>query len=159
MASQKVKEVDDEGNVYKGEMLNGQRHGQGILLYAESGDVYQGDFDNGLPHGSGKFIRKGKVEGNKDGIYEGLWDHGELTQVKKGKAKIQLENGDVYEGGFNHWKRHGKGKLVEYSGAIYEGQWKEGLRHGPGKQSYPDGYVFKGQFNRGKLRSRALFVL
>jgi len=146
----KHKEIDDEGNVFKGDFLNGKRHGQGILLYAETGDVYQGDFENGLPHGSGKYIRGGKVEGNKDGIFEGLWYQGGLAQVKKGKARIELDNGDVYEGGFNHWKRHGKGKLVQYNGAKYDGQWKEDLRDGPGKQSYPDGYLFEGLFKDGK---------
>eukprot|EP00557_Chaetoceros_sp_GSL56_P003997 CAMPEP_0176503466 /NCGR_PEP_ID=MMETSP0200_2-20121128/15377_1 /TAXON_ID=947934 /ORGANISM="Chaetoceros sp., Strain GSL56" /LENGTH=333 /DNA_ID=CAMNT_0017902757 /DNA_START=36 /DNA_END=1037 /DNA_ORIENTATION=- len=81
----KFKEVDAYGNVYKGDVLNGRRHGQGILLYAQTGDVYQGDFENGLPHGSGKYIRGGKVEGNKDGIFEGLWENGQLIAVKKGK--------------------------------------------------------------------------
>lgn len=150
MATTKVKEIDAEGNVYKGDVLDGERHGQGILLYAGTGDVYQGDFENRLQHGTGKFIRGGQIEGNKDGMYEGLWQEGILTQVKKGKARIELENGDVYDGGFNHWKRHGKGKLVEYNGAVYDGQWKNGLRDGPGKQTYPDGYVFKGKFNQGK---------
>jgi hypothetical protein len=146
----KFREVDAYGNVYKGDVLNGKRHGQGILLYAETGDVYQGDFENGLPHGSGKYIRGGKVDGSKDGIFEGLWDNGQLAAVKKGKAKIIMENGDVYEGGFNHWKRHGQGKLIEYNGAIYKGQWKDGLRHGFGKQFYPDGYMFQGQFKDGE---------
>lgn len=151
MESKKIKEIDEEGNVYKGDVVDGVRHGKGILLFAGTGNVYQGDFENGLQHGTGKFVKGGQIEGNKDGIYEGLWKEGKLTQVKKGKARIELENGDVYEGGFNHWKRHGKGKLFEYNGAFYEGQWKDGLRHGPGKQTFPDGYVFKGKFKEGKI--------
>jgi len=141
-----VKEIDHEGNVYKGGILNGKRNGEGILLYADTEDVYKGDFEHGLPHGSGKYIRKGSLDGGADGIFEGLWNHGVLSAVKKGKAKIVLENGDVYEGGFNHWKRHGQGKLNQYNGAVYKGQWQAGLRNGRGKQSYPDGYVFEGQF-------------
>jgi hypothetical protein len=145
-----VKEIDHEGNVYKGGILNGKRNGEGILLYADTEDVYKGDFEHGLPHGSGKYIRKGSLDGGADGVFEGLWNHGVLSAVKKGKAKIVLENGDVYEGGFNHWKRHGQGKLNQYNGAVYKGQWQAGLRNGRGKQSYPDGYVFEGQFKDGK---------
>lgn len=144
------KEIDALGNVYKGDVQNGKRHGKGMLLYADTGDVYQGDFEHGEPHGSGKYIKKEMMDGNRDGVYEGLWTHGKLTAVKKGKARMVSDNGDIYEGGFNHWKRHGRGKLIQYNGAIYKGMWKDGQRCGKGVQSYPDGYVFKGTFKDGK---------
>mmetsp|Transcript_12700 Transcript_12700/g.19046 ORF Transcript_12700/g.19046 Transcript_12700/m.19046 type:complete len:659 (-) Transcript_12700:229-2205(-) len=143
---EKYKEVDEFGNVYKGDVLNGKFHGKGTLLYAESGDVYHGDFENGVPHGSGKFLRDGGKTGVKDGVYEGLWNNGVLQQVKKGRAKIALDNGDVYEGGFHHWKRHGMGKLIQNDGEVYDGQWKEGMKHGPGRIEYPDGAFFDGNF-------------
>ena len=148
---EKYKEVDEFGNVYKGDVLNGKFHGKGTLLYAESGDVYHGDFENGVPHGSGKYLRDGGKAGVKDGVYEGLWNNGVLQQVKKGRAKIALDDGDVYEGGFHHWKRHGMGKLIQNDGEIYDGQWREGMKHGPGRIEYPDGAFFEGNFRNGKV--------
>jgi hypothetical protein len=139
--------VDAEGNVYKGDLLYGKRHGHGTLVYAQTRDVYQGDFDDDLPHGSGKYFRAD--EGGK-GIFEGLWNHGELEQVKKGRARIEDENGDIYEGGFNHWKRHGKGELTTANGETYVGQFENGVRSGFGLLTYADGTEFEGLFKNGK---------
>jgi len=134
--------VDQHGNVYKGEVLRGKRHGRGTIVYADTRDVYQGDFENDVPHGAGRYYRAGA----ENGLFEGLWKDGELYQVKKGHACIEDSNGDHYDGGFDHWKRHGKGILKSANGDLYEGYWKQGLRHGYGILQYKDGTKFEGQF-------------
>jgi len=136
------KVVDQHGNVYKGEVLRGKRHGRGTIVYADTRDVYQGDFENDVPHGAGRYFRAGA----ENGLFEGLWKDGELYQVKKGHACIEDSNGDHYDGGFDHWKRHGKGTLKSANGDLYEGYWKQGLRHGYGILQYKDGTKFEGQF-------------
>jgi len=136
------KVVDQHGNVYKGEVLRGKRHGRGTIVYADTRDVYQGDFEKDVPHGAGRYYRAGA----ENGLFEGLWKDGELYQVKKGRACIEDSNGDHYDGGFDHWKRHGKGTLKSANGDLYEGYWKQGLRHGYGILQYEDGTKFEGQF-------------
>lgn len=139
--------IDDEGNVYKGEVYNGRRNGVGTLVYAKTKDVYQGDFENDVPHGAGKYIRAG---GEKDGTYEGLWVDGILDRVKKGRTKIFEANGDVYEGGFHHWKKHGQGILHKSNGDVYSGQFEDDLPNGHGIIRYANGETFEGNFKNGK---------
>ncbi len=146
MVAKKRQIIDDEGNIYKGETIDGLRHGFGTLVYAKTQDVYQGDFENDLPHGAGKYIRSG---GDKEGTFEGLWVEGEVDQVKKGRAKVNEKNGDVYEGGFHHWKRHGKGLLQKANGEVYNGQFKDGLPNGQGIMKYRNGKTYEGNFVDG----------
>jgi hypothetical protein len=35
------------GDVYDGEFLNGERHGNGVMTYIEDGSVYEGQWANG----------------------------------------------------------------------------------------------------------------
>ena len=55
--------VDQYGNVFKGEVLQGKRHGRGTIVYKESRDVYQGDFENDVPHGDGDSMVNEDLEG------------------------------------------------------------------------------------------------
>ena len=147
MVAKRRQLTDNEGNLYKGEVVNGLRNGYGTLTYAKTQDVYQGDFENDVPHGTGKYVRAG---GGRDGTFEGLWVDGEVQQVKKGRAKIKEENGDIYEGGFHHWKRHGKGVLKTANGEVYKGQFVDGLPNGQGAIRYKNGETYEGHFKDGK---------
>lgn len=138
--------VDQHGHVYKGEVLRGKRHGRGTIVYADTRDVYQGDFENDVPHGAGRYF----VAGAENGLFEGLWKDGELYQVKKGRACIEDSNGEHYDGGFDHWKRHGRGTLKSANGDRYEGYFKHGLKHGQGTLLYSDGTKFDGLFKEGE---------
>ena len=61
-----------DGRHYKGPMVNGKMHGDGIIKYKD-GSSYIGPFYGGLEHGHGKIkkdgliIKKGKW---KEGIYQ-----------------------------------------------------------------------------------------
>ena len=71
-------QVDSFGNVYKGELLGGRRHGTGTIVYASTRDVYQGDFENDLPHGTGRFCKASE----KDYVFEGLCDFSTYITVQ-----------------------------------------------------------------------------
>ena len=63
---------DDEGNMYEGEWLQGQKHGHGKMTYGSiaagpSGDVYDGEWQDNLRHGKGTMTFK-----NND-VFEGHW--------------------------------------------------------------------------------------
>lgn len=147
--------TDKDGNRYRGEMSGGMRHGFGTLIYAETQDVYQGDFENDVPHGAGKYIRSG---GDKNGTFEGLWVDGKVDQVKKGRAKIVEDNGDVYDGGFHHWKRHGQGVLRKKNGEVYKGQFRDWKPNGHGVLRYRNGATYDGFFKDGVCVCVCVFI-
>ena len=135
------------GDVYEGDVVNGNPHGNGKLtivlkdiLYNQTIIVYEGDFDNGKYHGYGKltsdFGNSGKT------IYEGSFNNDEYH----GKGKIEYNNGTIYEGDFANGQFHGIGKLIEAIHKFtYEGEFLNGKRHGIGKQINDDS-TFEGEF-------------
>jgi hypothetical protein len=81
--------IDKDGNIYKGELANGERHGKGLLIY-KNGDSYKGEFQFDHPHGSGKYISK-----NGQNIFKGIWEHGTLkvkTKVVKSESSESNQN-------------------------------------------------------------------
>ncbi|MCY3883320.1 MAG: hypothetical protein OXG24_00200 [Gammaproteobacteria bacterium] len=135
------KVVDDDGNVYEGELRDGIKHGEGTMEWVD-GRTYEGDFREGKVHGSGTMsIPNGEV-------YTGTFD----SEVRHGYGKLVLRNGDVYEGSFVSGEMSGKGSLQEeISGNFYQGMFLEGKRHGEGTQRYKDGRRYVGWF-RNDLR-------
>ena len=63
-----------------------------------------------------------------------------------GVGRLEMENGDFYEGEFHLGKFHGQGRLMQKSGKMYEGGWKENRREGKGKELWPDGKLYEGNF-------------
>lgn len=55
------------------------------------------------------------------------------------KERVQLFNGDVYEGGWSYGRRHGRGVYFFASGARYEGEWRDGNMVGWGVYITPEG--------------------
>jgi hypothetical protein len=52
--SPEIETIDyPDGAVYVGELLDGERHGQGTMTY-ENGDTYVGEWENDKRHGQGK---------------------------------------------------------------------------------------------------------
>jgi hypothetical protein len=61
------------GDVYEGEFVEGERHGQGTYVYA-TGNTYRGSFKFGQCHGTGTFTYVTNGE-----TYEGEFGNGEYT--------------------------------------------------------------------------------
>lgn len=107
---------DSNGNTYTGEMKNGMKHGEGVLIYA-NGDRYEGEFKDDLFHGYGR------VEwvdiGDK---YEGHWAEGKKWK----KGKLTLWDGCVYDG---YWEdnRNGWGTVTKPNGWETERRWSLNL--------------------------------
>ena len=45
---------DKMGNIYEGEVLEGKKHGKGVLKF-RNGDIYTGQFFQDEAHGQGKY--------------------------------------------------------------------------------------------------------
>ena len=72
------------------------------------------------------------------------------TDRPDGIGRLELENGDFYEGRFKNGMFEGKGKLVQACGTVYDGNWKQNRREGEGMETWPDGKVYKGKFKDDK---------
>lgn len=111
------------GDLYEGEMLNGEYHGKGKYTKAEKRWVYEGDFVNGQMIGQCKLTYKnGDVYQGE--VLKGIWN---------GKGKHTYADGTYYEGDFKDGLKHGHGKFTEKSGdytLIFEGDYIGGKREG-----------------------------
>ena len=106
--------------VFKGEYLNGKRHGKG-KEYIIFPSFFEGEYLNGERNGQGKEYEYGKL------IFEGEY----LNGKRNGKGKEYHWNGNlIFEGEYLNGKRNGKGK--EYNGSdhlIFEGEYLNGMRN------------------------------
>jgi hypothetical protein len=128
-------------NSYKGERLDGKRHGQGVQSFA-SGSQYVGEFKNGQYNGQGTFTF---ADG---GTYIGEWAndkfHGVGTRI--------YPDGKKYVGEWANNKFHGMGTLTYSSGKIkYDGEYKSHERHGQGSYTFPDGGTYIGEWANDKF--------
>jgi len=147
---------------YEGEILNGKRHGKGVMIY-QSGRYYEGDWVNDYREGKGfekyssgnsyegQFI-KGKPEGkgiytwNNGEIYDGEWKDG----LKHGDGIWKGISGDSYIGEWKFSKADGYGVHIWKTGDRYEGEWKACLKHGNGTDIFASGDSYIGQYKFGK---------
>ena len=72
-------------------MKDDKAHGLGKMIY-KNGDIYEGEYLNGEQHGEGKIIFKCPETSFQQ--YDGFWKSGKYH----GKGKYQFSNGDVYIG-------------------------------------------------------------
>jgi hypothetical protein len=132
--------VDDKGNKYSGESLDGKPHGKGMLIN-RSGTIFDGYFENGeivsgimkfsdesriinctfkhgkLIHGTYIFTSDAKYEG---GFKNDKFD-GEGTYYYPSSSKYNVQ----YKGAFKNGKFNGKGTRTKKNGAIEDGEWKD----------------------------------
>lgn len=99
---------------------------------------------------------------------------------KNGQNRCELDNGDVYEGGYKDDKRHGKGKYISHkgwtyegdfmfdemtgngkvvfaNGQTYEGGWLFGKRHGHGEEKYANGNRYVGEYNQDQFHGQGTY--
>ncbi|EGR30444.1 IQ calmodulin-binding motif family protein, putative [Ichthyophthirius multifiliis] len=127
--------------VYKGQWLNGKRHGRGIQFW-QDGSVYQGEWENDKANGNGRLIH---ADGD---YYEGQW----IDDKAQGKGKFVHIDGHQYQGDWIEDLQHGYG-IEEQKNFIYEGQFVNGLKHIKGKLTWKqDGSYYEGQFENGIIQ-------
>lgn len=148
------------GNEYEGEfnydVVHGYGltfHGYGVFKNARSG-VYAGTFDHNYKHGygmfttlngetySGSFVEDDAIltQGTKMfevGLYTGDLKNLKNRLIRHGKGRLELTNGDVYDGHFRNNKKYGTGKLTKTDGTVYEGVWSGDKMQGT--VTYPNG--------------------
>ncbi|MCL1944408.1 MAG: hypothetical protein FWF56_01160 [Firmicutes bacterium] len=154
---------------YQGEVVNGKRHGYGVLQYANgnryegsfafgeffgrgiftysNGDRYEGEFAYSKHHGKGLLFF---ANGDK---YEGDFAFGKIHGV----GCFQYANGDRYEGDFAHGKYHGTGAFYFFNGNRYEGYFEYGKFHGRGTYYFVNIEKFEGEFVEGKIHGAGLY--
>lgn len=86
-----------------------------------------------------------KVTYSDKSTFKGQISH---NNVPDGIGRLELENGDFYEGEFKDGMFDGKGRLKMKDGKLYEGTWSMNMREGQGKELWLDGKSYEGSFKR-----------
>lgn len=172
-------QISSSGERYIGELKDGIRHGNGILIFP-SGEKYVGEFKDGLYHGNGihtfpnrdNYIgefKNGKRNGNGAFIHfiginysrhEPLTFHvnsfieekyvGEfLNDLYHGIGTLIFSDGEKYVGEFQNNVYHGEGTLTFLDGTKYIGEFQDGNYHGNGNSTSSDGELYVGEFKHG----------
>lgn len=111
--------------VYEGEVLDGLRHGQGAMTFADSPASYVGEWAGGVRHGTGTAY----FDAERKSYYEGQW----CRDQKHGVGRMQYPSGNVYEGGWRDDRKHGPGTMHWRSlQQQYTGMWEDDLPNGLG---------------------------
>lgn len=131
-----------DGDMYVGNFVNGQIHGEGILYYA-NGDIYTGSWKMNQRHGKGTMKW---VEGGME--YTGQW----INNQPDGKGTLTYLNGTIYKGSFKTGCFEGQGTMIWADGSKYIGEWKECKKHGKGIMYNADGTVaYNGKWEDGEI--------
>eukprot|EP00747_Dinoflagellata_sp_TGD_P136531 gnl/TRDRNA2_/TRDRNA2_175568_c0_seq1.p1 gnl/TRDRNA2_/TRDRNA2_175568_c0~~gnl/TRDRNA2_/TRDRNA2_175568_c0_seq1.p1 ORF type:complete len:391 (-),score=97.55 gnl/TRDRNA2_/TRDRNA2_175568_c0_seq1:145-1317(-) len=161
---------DTTGAVYQGEMLNGKRHGVGLLTLADGtkyegefrddkmtgkgkmsyndGDYYLGEWKNGLANGGGAYDQSARGGGR----YEGYW----LNDKRHGYGEEKCPDGSYYKGQWFKGQKDGMGIIKDATGGEYKGQFKAGSLHGKGTMNWGNGDIYKGQWRKGARAGKGL---
>ena len=118
----------EDGKVYKGEFLDGKRHGRGSISYPD-GSTYDGEWLDDLRHGQGVYRY---ADGTQ---YQGNWVQGN----RNGLGMCQYSDGNKYEGEWQNNLPHGAGSCKFAEGSVYKGEFQEGRMHGFGTLYAADG--------------------
>lgn len=149
------------GDIYTGELKNGQFHGKGKVFFTRNDEksIYEGEFING-------WFRKGsKIKYTQDGTFKskfvGEWEEGEEANLVNGsyyewydpnftvKSYISYDK----EGAFNTYDgtfSSGQIYIELKNGLKYEGN-VHGYLSGQGTLTLPDGSKYVGEFKDGVI--------
>ena len=135
------------GDRYRGEIRNGQRHGRGVYTWTD-GASYDGEWRDGDFHGRG--VRTW-ANGNR---YEGDF----VNDKRTGRGVMTWPNGNRYEGDFVRDKRTGRGVFTWPNGHRYAGDFVDGQFNGAGIYTLGDAGSYAGKFVDGGVTD-AFFLI
>ncbi len=162
---------DSNGDVYTGELIDGEfSHGYGEKR-ASNGAVYEGAF---IARG---FAGWGILTLADGTVTEGYWDRGFFTGDKTNYRSIAVTkaeeiiaifskgittgtdtkaNDEAFIGDMLNGKFHGKGTLPFSNGDKYEGDFVNGQRTGKGKYYFAGGGQYEGDFVKGNMTGKGI---
>ncbi|CAD8103494.1 unnamed protein product [Paramecium primaurelia] len=159
-------EQDYPNGTFYGQMMNGKKHGQGLMLLQgrvcegvwqndrkhghckeifDSGETFEGEYQNGKPQGKGVYIRNNES-------YDGQWVNG----FKHGHGIWKMGN-DYYEGEWKFGKIDGYGVYIQNNNK-YTGSFRNNLKHGHGIENFANGDLYNGQFCNGKPEGQGTYI-
>jgi antitoxin component YwqK of YwqJK toxin-antitoxin module len=143
--------VDENGDMYKGDVVNGLPNGMGEYYDRDGKLFYKGEIKNGMKHGEGiAYAKDGSVE------YIGSYYENQYH----GFGKVYNKDGELVRDGYwvlHEWylgqiknrKPNGWGSTYTQEGClVFSGVWVNGVPNGPGKE-YLSGLYFDGHFKNG----------
>lgn len=133
------------GNVYRGELKNGQRHGRGIMKYA-SGCEYQGEWVADQRQGYGEQTWQ---DNPKYISYRGYW----AQNLPNGTGTMAYRSGQVYTGGFKNARLQGEAWMTDANGHVRHGNFVQNKREGNFILRTPDGKRWKEYFVADERKS------
>lgn len=167
----------ENGDVYDGEYVEGNRRGRGKYTWKKFGDSYEGQYEENRKHGFGKIVYRsiigeddeaGDVDENappRGGMYLGYLHEG-LRGCAPNKNPDEADsdgtftyvNGDTYVGQWRAGKKHGRG-VYSYAadGSKLMGEWEKG-KMTVGKWVFPNGTFYSGKFKYNKPIGRGVWV-
>ena len=136
-----------DGRTYAGELVSNEMHGTGTLVWPDK-RKYTGLMSDGAMEGHGVTTWVVKGPGGGDGDWEIKYE-GEMHQnMFHGAGKLELPNGDQYNGNFVDGSFHAQGEYLWVNdGSSYCGEWCNGSMDGEGMMSKAGGTTYKGQFS------------
>ena len=133
----------DNGDMYKGEIINGKRNGFGICIFSNK-ERYEGLWKDDKMHSIGKYIY------NDGTTYSGDFKNG----LVEGLGTYTYKNKNIYKGYFTNNKKNGKGVLYYKDGSKYTGMWEDNHQCGEGSLAKSNGDFYEGHFYKGKLNGK-----
>mmetsp|Transcript_15027 Transcript_15027/g.29023 ORF Transcript_15027/g.29023 Transcript_15027/m.29023 type:complete len:272 (-) Transcript_15027:15-830(-) len=126
---QDSEEVYEDGSSYKGQLLEGRRHGNGD--WKSSTETYSGQWKCDYRDGHGRQT----------------WRDQQAHRIFEGQFK------------FGQFDGHGRMEWHSPGGVtVYDGQYMSDVKHGTGKYSWSDGRSYDGQWKAGKRSGTATFT-
>ncbi len=141
-----TRSIAETGDVWKGNMRQGKRHGHGRQTYGQGRGYYEGDWERDKPHGNGVRVYS---NGSK---YVGRFLDGEVH----GEGTMFYANGDQYIGNFHRGHLSGRGIMKYARGETYDGNFLNGFPYGEGKFTFSDGGYYDGEYKALKINKGTL---
>lgn len=100
---------------------------------------------------------------DKEYVFTYLDAEGQPVQGKKvenftGKAQVQYQKGETYDGMYVNGKREGEGEMIYgETGKKYKGEWKNDKKDGIGKMTYGEEAEYTGHFSEGKRSGEGVY--